>query len=101
MVLENFVEMMKEKVTAKTKELQMNCEVHTSVIFKVNRKLQALIIQECDNQISPTIYLDGYHKQYEQGRNVEEIVEEIIHLYKENCYLENIYTIFLCHSIVP
>lgn len=84
MVLENFVEMMKEKVTAKTKELQMNCEVHTSVVFKVNYKLQALIIQECDKEISPTIYLNDYHMQYEKGRDVEEIVEEIIQLYKEN-----------------
>ena len=65
MVLENFVEMIKEKVIAKTQELHMDCQVHTQVALKVNRKLWALIIQECDNQISPTIYLDSYHKQYE------------------------------------
>lgn len=45
----------------------------------------ALIIGEDKSNISPTIYLNSYYTEYENGRESGEIVNEIYNLYEKNC----------------
>ena len=47
-------------------------------------ELDGLVIMEEGKHISPTIYLNGFYKQYQNGRTVEDIVREILHIYNEN-----------------
>jgi hypothetical protein len=42
------------------------------------------VIMEDGKHISPTIYLNGFYKQYQNGRTVEDIVREILRIYNEN-----------------
>ena len=46
-------------------------------------ELDGLVIMEEGKHISPTIYLNGFYKQYQNGRTVEDIVREILHIYKQ------------------
>ena len=46
--------------------------------------LKGLVITQEKESISPTIYLDGFYQDYLKGKAFGRIVEEIIHLYKEN-----------------
>ncbi len=61
----------------------------TQVEMKEIRKnngviLKGLVITEEKESISPTIYMDGFYQDYQKGKSFGRIVEEIIHLYKEN-----------------
>ena len=47
-------------------------------------ELDGLVIMEDGKHISPTIYLNGFYKQYQNGRTVEDIVREILRIYNEN-----------------
>ena len=47
-------------------------------------ELDGLVIMEEGKHISPTIYLNGFYKQYQNGRTVEDIVREILRIYNEN-----------------
>ena len=51
-----------------------------------NNKLQltaVLLFEKGDENITPSIYIDEYFEQYKCGRNLNEIVEEIIDLYEQ------------------
>ena len=62
------------------------CFVRLNDIIKNNGvKLCGLTVTQGEGNISPTIYLDAYYEAYESGRaDLEEIVSEIISVYKSN-----------------
>lgn len=61
--------------------------VKTHEVIKNNDNfLKAVVIKKQGNQISPSIYLEGFYEKYrESGVDIEEICDEIIRLYKSNC----------------
>lgn len=61
----------------------------TQVEIKEIRKnngvlLKGLVITEEKENISPTIYMDGFYKDYQMGKSFGRVIEEIINLYREN-----------------
>lgn len=47
-------------------------------------ELDALTIVREDSCLSPTIYLNQYFTEYEEGRQIEEIIKDILKLYNEH-----------------
>lgn len=74
------------------------CETITkdvSLIFKEEAKVQleyveknngvclkGLFISNSNSCVQPAIYLDGYYEDFKNGRNIKDIVDEIIRIYK-------------------
>lgn len=56
------------------------CEVQQ--IVKVNMTLDGLIIHEQGNNVSPTIYLNQYFGEYQSGKRMDEIIQEILLVYE-------------------
>lgn len=46
--------------------------------------LLGLVIQKHNNSICPQIYLDGYYNHFIQGRNFDEIIEDILDTYSDS-----------------
>ena len=44
----------------------------------------ALVIRKEEDNIAPTIYIDGYYESYVNGKEIEEIAGSIINLYEES-----------------
>ena len=47
-------------------------------------ELHGLIISMAQSGISPTIYLDGFYREYKQGKSLGDIVYEIVTIYEKN-----------------
>ena len=62
-----------------------NCSFMQNEVIKNNGTIMhGLIIQKDTNTgIEPQFYLDGFYESYQNGRNLEEIVQYIVELYKE------------------
>lgn len=46
--------------------------------------LQAIIIRKKDQTICPTIYTEVFFSQYQEGRCIDDIANDIIHIYRKN-----------------
>lgn len=57
-------------------------QVHTALKNNDTKRIGLTICKEGTN-ISPTIYLEEYYNQYENGWTLDEIAENIVHLYHE------------------
>lgn len=53
-------------------------------------KLHGLIISKAESCVSPTIYLDGFFRDYKQGKRLGDIVYEIVDIYEKNKVSSNI-----------
>lgn len=51
---------------------------------KVNLSLDGLTIRKRNESVAPTIYLNPYFSQYNAGRTMEDIVNDIIRVYENN-----------------
>lgn len=75
-----------EDVKAAVQEnLGIGYDIEVQKITKNNGViLDGLIISSKDKQFAPTIYLNSYYMQFEQGMPLSGIIEDIIAVYKEN-----------------
>lgn len=55
-----------------------------------NLKLDGLSVHLPDENICPTIYLNGFFEEYQSGRDIEEIMEHIAQLRKEHGIKRNL-----------
>ena len=67
--------------------------VELQEVTKVNLSLEGLTIRKQGENISPTIYLNQYFNQFNDGRTMDDIVQDIIRVY-ENNQPENIMNVF-------
>lgn len=71
--------------------LGKDIEVNLRNVRKNNNvRLESITITEKDSNISPTIYLETYYKEYVSGKQLEDIVCEILKMYKESKVPEKI-----------
>lgn len=71
-----------------TLQSELGSEVTVTIqdIIKNNdTHLDGLTILSPRHNISPTIYLDYYFRQYEKGRSLSDISQDILSAYQENC----------------
>lgn len=67
--------------------------VEIQEVTKVNLSLDGLTIRKRNESIAPTIYLNQYFNQFNDGRTMDDIVKDIIRVY-ENNQPENIMDVF-------
>lgn len=53
-------------------------------ITKVNVSLEGLTIRKKNEAIAPTIYLNQYYAEHNEGRQLDDIVNDIIQVYRNN-----------------
>lgn len=61
-------------------------------------ELDGIVIMEKNMNISPNIYLDSYYKKYKKGNDIERISEDIISVYYNSIYNDEIADIDLDFS---
>lgn len=65
--------------------VENNKTVKISRVLKNNNiELDALTVTSSESNISPTIYLNSYFKEYEAGKDAGDIMEEIYQLYESH-----------------
>lgn len=81
---EEFLSYMKENVS---KFMGGEYTVTLNKVMKNNGlELTGLVIMKKEEMAAPTIYLDEFYEQYNLGREMKDIFEEIMELYEENCH---------------
>lgn len=58
--------------------------VEIQEVTKVNLSLDGLTIRKRNESIAPTIYLNQYFNQFNDGRTMDDIVQDIIRVYENN-----------------
>lgn len=82
MEYEVFKQHIRDGVEAQTKK---GGKVLVNHIIKNNgRELDGLVILEEGCNVAPTIYLNSYFEQYQDGRKISDIVKDIINIHKSN-----------------
>ena len=62
-----------------TTELSDECTIDTKPVIKNNGiTLHGLVINNGKCNISPTIYLDYYYKEFENGANIDKLAKQVI-----------------------
>ena len=88
----------KEELTQKLEE-RTGIQVISRKITKNNNViLDSVTMQEEDTKVAPTIYLDPFYEDFQQGKTMDEIMAEIIRLDEENrnSDFEEVVSDFLC-----
>ncbi len=53
-------------------------------VTKNNGIEMTAVVLGTGERIRPTVYLDGYYEEYENGRSLEEMADEILRIYEQN-----------------
>lgn len=85
MKFNEFIDYVREHIFDARPELQTTCEISVNQVNKNNGlQLTGLTIREEHTNIAPTIYLDGYFKDYENGRDIDSVVGEVFKIYENS-----------------
>lgn len=73
-----------EKVKAEIKELIGDgYSVTVNGVVKINRELQGITIKNKEFGVYPSIYLEDYYEEFEKGKSIKKIAEEIVEASKQ------------------
>ena len=78
---QQFVMTLKEKVSPILSK-DVNIHIHTALKNNGNERV-GLTFHDNQINLSPTIYLEEYFKHYQNGESIENIVDGILHVYRE------------------
>lgn len=82
----NYQEFKQQIVSGLKKQLGSDVTIAVQDIIKNNdTHLDGLTILSPKYNLSPTIYLDYYYRQYELGRPFDAVLSDILATYRENC----------------
>lgn len=85
LTFEEFISIIKDEILEHLNTAYVEADVEVVDVKKSNDVvLKALTIRRKDNIMCPTIYLNPFFKEYEEGKGVDEIMEEIAKLREEN-----------------
>lgn len=79
MTYNQFVQIVEDKLKEELKE-HVRVSIYTADKYNGTRR-KGILFQEEDSNVSPTIYLEEYYRQFERGDAIDTIVEEILGLY--------------------
>lgn len=87
----NYQDFTQHILTELQAEFDSNVTITIQDIIKNNdTHLDGLTILSPEHNLSPTIYLNHYFHQYEKGRSLADIKQDILSVYRENCPSERI-----------
>lgn len=75
--IENIVDLLKKRM-GKTYDIRV-----TTVTKNNDVRITGVIMMARGDTISPTIYLEGFYEQYQEGAAMERLVDEIISIYED------------------
>lgn len=79
---QEFMKTMKGLVQSRLGE---GTEVRRHTVLKNNGERQeGFVIVDGKTNIAPTVYLRSYFEEYKKGRNIDEIADDIVNVYREN-----------------
>lgn len=85
MNFKDFIDYVTEHVLDDHPELKAVCDVTVAPVKKNNGiELTGLSIRMQDINIAPTIYLENYYKDYQAGRPMESVMEDLYNVYEAN-----------------
>ena len=76
----NFIATVKEEVQ---KLVGDRYNVTVNCVMKINRELQGLSIRNQNTEYCPSIYLEDYYQEYQSGKSVIDIAEEIVSISRQ------------------
>lgn len=75
---------MKQQITeALSRKLGASFHISTQKVLKTNVKLDGLSIMQDGGNIAPTIYLDSFYKDLENGTSIDDVARRILQAYFE------------------
>ncbi len=81
----NYEQFLKDISVKVQEKLGGGYKVGIQRVTKINGVvLDGLVISELDKNFAPTIYLNPYYMRFEQGESLEDILEEVVSVYREN-----------------
>lgn len=78
MEFKTFAESVQEAVKSGLPEEYKDATIRLAENYKLNEHYTGLSVQRPDQIVSPTINLNAFHEQYENGRDFDEIVDQIM-----------------------
>lgn len=85
MKYESFLESVREEVETVVKNNGVQGEVVIRDVLKNNNiHLKAISVVSERNSATPTIYLESYYEELNQGKHISDIAEEIFEMYQKN-----------------
>lgn len=82
MEYEKFVDTMQKKVEAL---IDAGTKVAIMEVHKNNGvKKKGLMVKANNCNMAPTVYLEEFYKEYQQGKNLEELAQEVVEVYRDN-----------------
>ncbi len=84
-VLLDFVQFCEEVRNRVVSQLGESYEATLRSVVKNNRtEHKSIVIREGEDEIMPSIYLETFYDEYKKGMGMEEIVETVLKVYREN-----------------
>lgn len=85
MTYEKFMEQVKEQILSFLPEEYANAEVTIQEVTKNNdQKIHAICIKRPEDRIVPNVYLDGFYRMYQNGRDMGSILTALARTHKES-----------------
>jgi hypothetical protein len=75
MKFEQFVEEVKKEVKSFLGE---DYNVSVNCVLKINRELQGISIRHQSSAVAPSVYLEDFYVEYQNGKEIKQIAKEII-----------------------
>lgn len=68
-------------VESLSKKLGTDCRISIQTFLKTNEKLDGLLILKDGENLSPTIYLDSFYEDLDNGKPLDDVVDDILNTY--------------------
>lgn len=82
---ETFLLRVKEELKSYLDKECSGCTVNVRKVLKNNGvELDALTIINVECRTAPTVYLNGYYEEFNEGKSIEDITEEIYGMFRKN-----------------
>ena len=73
--------------TIKNKQIEVNNKIIEKLVEVLKNngvELDALTIINVECRTAPTVYLNGYYEEFNEGKSIEDITEEIYGMFRKN-----------------
>jgi len=87
---DEFKENVKDSITSHLSSQYSNADVSLNEVHKNNVTLTGLIIKSEETNITPTIYLESFYKDYQNGDSMDNILDRIADTYEKNNFIEGV-----------
>ena len=77
MLYDMFIEVMVMKVKENLPEDWENAEISIRTVEKINHQRSGIHFDRPDKRCNPTVYMEEFYEKYQQGADLDELMDEI------------------------